>query len=261
MTTDALGDRVKAYEAVTTSRKAFRGQPFCVRLDGKAFHTFTRGLTRPYDKRLSDLMIEITKDLVVEFNPIVGYTQSDEVNLAFYVPCDELRIEYPFVGRFQKIESLTAARATAKFNQLLPAFIPEKAGKLALFDSRAFAVPNVQELYHVFLWRQQDATKNAISMAAQSMFSHKALQHKDGNAMQEMMFQRGVNFNDYPFFFKRGTFVRRKTYEQILTPDQLAKIPEAKRPESGTVTRSAINVEDIWLSKESDPVTRLFGVR
>lgn len=254
---DSLGDRIKSYEAVSTSRKAFKGQPFCVRLDGKAFHTFCRGLKRPYDERLSRLMVECAKDLVAEFGALVGYTQSDEVNLGFYLPADSVS-DHMLHGRFQKLESLTAARITAKFNQLLPAFIPEKAGKLALFDSRAFVVPNIQELYHVFLWRQQDACKNAISMAAQSMFSHKSLQGKHGDEMQEMMFkEKGVNFNDYPAFFKRGTFVRRTTKEIELTPEQIAK----SKNKATTAIRSFMSEEDIWLSKELHPVAKLFGVK
>ncbi len=256
---DTLGDRLKGYEAVTTSRKAFRGQPFVIRLDGKSFSTYTRGLQRPYDKRLSDLMVEVTIDLVEEFGALAGYTQSDEITLGFYLPADS-QSQYVFDGKFQKLESLTAAFATAEFIDQRKRFLPGwKPQILPLFDSRAFVVPNLQELYHAFLWRQQDATKNAISMAASAYFSHSKLHGKTGEEKQEMLFQGpGINFNDYPSFFKRGTFVQRVKKMIELTPEQLQNIPVQHRP-TGPVERTSVEPMDIWLSKEEDPVTRLFG--
>lgn len=257
---DTLGDRIKAYEAATTSRKVHRGQPFCIRLDGKAFHTWTRGLSRPYDERLSKLMVEATQDLVEWSSAKVGYTQSDEINLGFFTPCDESATQLFFGGRLQKLESLAASRLTAFFNSRVPGLLPEKTGKLALFDARAFVVPNLQELYHVFLWRQQDATKNAISMAAQALYSHKELHGKSGDEKQEMMFQKGVNFNDYPYGFKRGTFVQRVVKQVELTPQQLARMKSELRP-TGAVERSFYEAQDIWLSKIDNPVGRLFEVK
>lgn len=257
VSSDTLGDRLKAYEAVTTNRKAFRGQPFVIRLDGKSFSSFTRGLERPYDPNMSELMILTTRALVSEFGALVGYTQSDEISLGFYLPADS-ESQYMFDGSFQKLESLTAAYATVIFNAELSNYLPQKLGSLPVFDSRAFVVPNLQELYHAFLWRQQDATKNAISMAASAYYSHKQLHKKSGDEKQEMLFQKGVNFNDYPAFFKRGTFTQRVKRMVELTPTQLEKIPEARRP-TGPVERSSIEAFDIWLSKEEDPVTRLFG--
>lgn len=253
----SLGDRMKSYEFPGTSRKAFKGQPLVTRLDGKSFHTFTKGLKRPYDERLSRLMVETTKALVDRFHAKVGYTQSDEITLVWYIECDS-SADYPFDGRLQKIESLTAAYATAFFNKKLAEYLPEKAEQLPTFDARAFMVPNLMEAYHSVLWRQQDATKNAISMAAQSMFSHKALQNKNGAQMQEMMWaQHGVNFNDYPAFFKRGTFVRRVKREVVLSEAQLAVMPPQHRP-TGPVVRSGIEAQDIWLSRQAKPLDVLF---
>jgi tRNA(His) guanylyltransferase len=255
---DSLGDRLKSYEAVTTSRKAFRGQPFVIRLDGKSFSSYTRGLQRPYDKRLSDLMVEVTIDLVEEFGALVGYTQSDEITLGFFLPADS-ESQYMFDGKFQKLESLSAAYATAEFIDQRKTFLPGwKPQVLPIFDARAFVVPNLQELYHAFLWRQQDAVKNAISMAASAYHSHGALMGKTGDEKQEMLFQKGVNFNDYPSFFKRGTFVQRVKKMVKLTPEQLANIPVQHRP-IGPVERTSVEPCDIWLTKEEDPVTRLFG--
>lgn len=239
---DALGDRIKSYEAVTTGRRVFRGQPFCIRLDGKAFHSFTRGLRRPYDERLTGLMVETTKHLVSEFGALVGYTQSDEITLGFFLPSGP-ESQYQFDGKLQKLESLSAAFATAYFNRLLPEYLPDKASQLPVFDSRAFAVPNLQELYHVFLWRQQDAVKNAISMAAQAHYSHKQLLGKNGLEKVAMLADKGVVFDEYPAAFRRGTFVRRVQRAMELSPEQLAKIPEGRRPD-GPILRSVIEEHD-----------------
>lgn len=254
---DALGTRMKMYEEPSTSRKAFKGQPLVARLDGKAFHTFTKGLKRPYDKRLSDLMVDTMKALVDRFNANVGYVQSDEITLVWLTTPDST-VELPFSGRFQKLESLLAGFCSAYFNKQLDFYLPEKADQVPYFDCRAFVVPTVQEAYHAVLWRQQDCTKNAISMAAQSMFSHKYLQGRSGSEMQELMWkEKGVNFNDYPAFFKRGTFARRVKEERMLTEEQLAKIPEGHRP-TGPVVRSFVDTVDIWLTKQPDPVATLF---
>lgn len=255
----SIGDRMKSYEAPTTSRVVFKGQPLVVRLDGKAFHTFTKGMARPFDQKLSDLMVGTTKALVDRFHALVGYCQSDEITLVWYLP-SESSAEYPFAGRLQKVESLTAAFATAWFNRNLGQYFPDKVDALPTFDSRAFVVPNLMEAYHAVLWRQQDCTKNAISMAAQSMFSHKALQNKNGPAMQEMMFsQHGVNFNDYPSAFKRGVFAKRIRRERPLTADEKAKMPPHLRNDE-PVVRSSIEIQDLWLSRiQNDRLKVLFG--
>jgi tRNA(His) 5'-end guanylyltransferase len=246
-----LGDRVKGYEQSTTMRKAFKGQPLIVRLDGKNFHAFCKGLKRPFDERLSALMVEVTKYLVETFQARIGYTQSDEITLVWHYQPHETA-EYPFAGRFQKMESLLAAYATAFFNTHLSFHLPEKAGAMPVFDARAFVVPNEREAYHTVLWRQQDCTKNAISMAAQSMFSHKSLQGLHGPEMQERMWkEKGVNFNDYPAAFKRGTFVSRAKVLRVLDEAELARIPEAHRP-TGPVERTETKVRDIWLAKEDN---------
>lgn len=104
--------------------------------------------------------------------------------------------------------------------------MPEKAGALAVFDNRVWAVPNQEEAANTFLWRERDASKNSVSMAARALYSHAQLQDKSGSEMQEMLFQKGINWNDYPAFFKRGTFVLRRTVSRRFTPDELAVLPE-----------------------------------
>jgi len=256
---DSIGDRMKTYEAPTTTRKAFKGQPIIVRLDGSNFHAFTRGLKRPYDKRLSDLMIVVTSALVDRFGASAGYTQSDEITLGWFVDSTS-NTQYPFDGRLQKMESLMAAFATVMFNKAMPEYLPEKKFEAPIFDARAFVVPNLLEAYHSFFWRQQDCTKNAISMAAQSMFSHKSLQGQNSSMMQERMFSEcGINFNDYPAFFRRGTFVRRVKVLKELDFDT-ARLLESRGiplPE-GKVERTELQQSNAWLSKLEDPVAYLF---
>ena len=248
---------MKQYEQPTTGRKAFKGQPLVARLDGKSFHTFTKGLKRPYDERLSKLMVDTTAALVERFQADIGYTQSDEITL-IWTSSPEDAAELNFDGRLQKIETLTASFASVRFNKGLAEALPEKADESPIFDCRAYVVPNLQEAYHALLWRQQDATKNAISMAAQSFYSQKELNGKHSNELQEMIFQKGQNFNDYPFFFKRGTFVRREKVLRELTPAERSAIPEKYRP-TKPVERSELKRFDAWLSKKHDPVDFLFG--
>jgi len=253
----SLGDRMKGYEAPSTTRKAFKGQPLIVRLDGKSFHTYTKGLSRPYDERLSWCMEHTMLSLVDRFQARVGYTQSDEITLAWYHAPHETP-EYPFDGRFQKLESLLAAYCSVKFNHFTGLRLAGHSGE-PIFDARAFVVPNIKEAYHAFLRRQQDATKNAISMAAHTYFSHKSLQGQDGPTMQERLFsEKGINFNDYPAFFKRGVFGKRHKVLRELSPAELARIPEAHRP-TEPVERTVVTSFDCWLSKQEDPVNVLFG--
>ena len=254
----SIGDRMKLYESPSTSRLAFKGQPLIARLDGKSFHSFCKGLNRPYDERLSNLMKVVMSSLVDRFGATVGYTQSDEITLAWFTPTDGTA-EYPFSGRFQKLDSLLASFATAKFNQILETYIPEKGAELPTFDCRSFVVPNLLEAYHSFLWRQQDCTKNAISMAAQSMFSHRRLQGLHGPQMQELMFkEHGVNFNDYPAFFKRGTFARRIKVMKPLEQASIDKIVAVGKPIPTIVERSEIQQSTAWLTKLEDPISFLF---
>jgi tRNA(His) guanylyltransferase len=254
---DDLGTRMKAYERATTLQCAFIGQPIIVRLDGKAFHTFTKGMKRPYDECMSRLMVETMNALVEKFHANVGYTQSDEISLVFYSA--DPKSEYIFGGRFQKIQSLMAAYASVVFNRELGKYFPEKVDAMPIFDARANVVPNLGEAWNNLVWRQGDATKNAISMAAQSMFPHKSLQKLNGKVMQaKMLEEKGVNFNDYPEFFKRGTFSKRVRVERMLTEDEMKDIPKAYRPTT-PVVRSEIREYNWWLVKETNLKETIFA--
>src|SRR4051812_24474708 len=153
MAKDGLGDRCKSYELAEAGRRAMRGLPLLARLDGRAFHTFTRDLKRPYEPGMSIAMIEATRYLVQELNALVGYTQSDEITLAWYESSQSLS-EYDFDGRFQKLASVLAGMASAKFCQLVREHLPAKANETPHFDCRVWQVPSLDDAADVFVWRE-----------------------------------------------------------------------------------------------------------
>lgn len=237
----ALGDRMKAYEAVEAKRRLMPLLPAIARLDGKCFSRFTRGLARPYDERLSQLMAHATEFLVQETGARAGYTQSDEISLLFH--SDVCGSQIFMDGRVAKMTSILAAMASAKFSGLLPTCIPERAGYLALFDCRVWSVPTREEAANVFLWRELDATKNSISMAAREHYSHKQLQGRKSAEMQELLWQKGVNWNDYPTFFKRGTFFCRRVRETSFGAEEIEQLPprhKARENPDLKITRSVV---------------------
>ena len=116
--------------------------------------------------------------------------------------------------------------AALEFNKQLEQHLPKKAGKGAHFDCRVWNVPTAWEAVNALIWRELDATKNSISMAAHCHFSHKELLGKSTKERQEMLFQKGVNWNDYPDFFKRGTYVQSYHQESKFTAAEIEKLPE-----------------------------------
>jgi len=219
-----LGDRMKNYERLEAGRRFIPLLPICARIDGKGFSKFTKQFKRPYDPRMSELMTQTMSYLTEQTQASIGYTQSDEITLVWY--SNEVKSQIFFDGRIQKMTSVLASMTTAFFNSLIAEYIPEKIGTMALFDCRVWQLPTLQEAANTLLWREYDATKNSISMAARHYYSHKALHKKTGNQMQEMLFQKGVNWNDYPAFFKRGIFVQKRRVVRAFTADELKLLPE-----------------------------------
>jgi tRNA(His) 5'-end guanylyltransferase len=214
---------MKFYENQTCGVKMLPRIPVIARLDGKGFSKFTKGLKRPYDERLSRLMIETTKYLVKETNANCGYTQSDEITLMWYT--DKIDSSIYFDGRLFKMTSDLSAMCSVYFNRHLPSYLPEKVDRMPRFDARVFNVPTLDEAVNVFLWREQDATKNSITMAASEYYSHNFLHGKNGSEKQELLFQKGINWNDYPDFFKKGTYIQRKRVLSSFTVEELERLP------------------------------------
>ncbi|MEN0061405.1 MAG: tRNA(His) guanylyltransferase Thg1 family protein [Myxococcota bacterium] len=179
-------------------------------------------MKRPYDERLSELMVQTTIHLVEETGACIGYTQSDEISLVLENREGELYLR----GRVQKLTSILASMATAFFNLKVQASIPERAERPALFDCRAFVVPSREEAANVLLWRELDATKNSVSMASRHHYGHGELMNKSQSEMQDLLHEVGVNWNDYPSFFKRGTFVQRRKVLRPFSDEERDHLPE-----------------------------------
>jgi len=264
-----LDVRQKMYEDIEAQRHLIPLLPIIVRLDGRCFHNWTRGLKRPFDREFHFLMVETTKGLMDESGALLGYTQSDEISLVIY--SGDVDSQVFFDGRVQKLTSVMASICTARFNHLVVQYPPSgdvhvgfKKGDLATFDCRVWNVPTKEEAVNAVLWREQDASKNSISMAARTMFSHNEIHGKTGAEMQEMMFQQhGVNWNDYPDAFKRGTYIQRKTVVRQFSIEELDKLPpkhQARTNPNLKVERHDVVVRDFTpqISKITNRVEFMF---
>lgn len=220
MKNDALGDRMKEFYEDRTRIKLPRRTFTIIRIDGKAFHTYTKGLQRPFDDGLIEDMNATTAYLCKNIQGAkFGYVQSDEISLVL-TDFDDLGTHAWFDNNLQKMVSVAASMATAEFNRLRMMRLmrnsqiflePEhiKAMRMAEFDARAFQIPFIDEVENYFIWRQQDAVRNSISSVAQSLYSTKELHGKKTSDMQELIFQKGINWNDYDFRLKRGAVIAK----------------------------------------------------
>lgn len=239
---DDLGNRMKGYENVFKYQLLRRAYTM-IRIDGKAFHTYTKGLKRPFDEGLTNDMDDTAKYLCKNIQGAVcAFVQSDEISILL-TDFEKIETSAWFDNTLQKMCSVSASMATAKFNQLrllryaqnnscLVGNDPDRLIEvdeylffediynvpLAMFDSRVYQLPTKGEVMNYFIWRQQDTVKNSISSVAQTMFSQKELHGKNGNEKQEMMFQKdGTNWNDFDPKLKRGRMIVKETYEK--SPD------------------------------------------
>jgi tRNA(His) guanylyltransferase len=211
MKKDDFGNRMKGYENVFRQVLP-RRMPVIIRIDGCHFHTYTKGMNKPFDEDLTKAMWETCKYLAQN---IMGckmvYHQSDEISLLI-TNYDKLTTESWFQNNIQKIVSVAASMTTAKFNEVMRGKYPNKP--LATFDARAWVLPH-DEVNNYFLWRQQDATKNSISMVAQANFPHNQLQNLNGKQMQEKLYvEKGINWNDLPVWQKRGVCISKQYYKK-----------------------------------------------
>lgn len=207
---DSLGDRMK--EAENAYRiKLPRRMPVILRVDGQAFHTLTRFAERPWDARFVRGMHRVALHLVSEIaGAQIAYVQSDEVSVLVH-NYKTLYTEAWFDNNLQKMVSIAASTATRVF-AFIDSMNIERVGN---FDCRAFILPEA-DVCNYFIWRQQDAVRNSIQMLAQSLHrtpaghvDQKALNGKNTNALQEMCWQKGQNWNDVPTHLKRGAVVHK----------------------------------------------------
>ena len=197
---DSLGDRMKSYYEQITKTFLPRRTYTIIRVDGKAFHTYTKGLKKPFDEQLVDDM-DVTAMYMCEHiqGAKFAFVQSDEISILL-TDFDALQTDAWFNGNIQKMVSVSASLATAKFNDLRP-------NKIALFDSRVFTIPSYIEVENYFIWRQQDTTRNSISSVAQWLYSPFDLHLKTTNMMQDMCMEKSINWNDYDEKLKRGRLI------------------------------------------------------
>lgn len=226
---DDLGLRMKTFYEQVPKTKLMRRCPALIRIDGKAFHTFTRGFKRPFDDILIKTMQETTKYLCENIQGcVLGYTQSDEITLVL-VDYKKLTSLAWFDYEVQKMCSVAASMTTMKFNQFFSEivedyfdseneeteydFVLSKArDQGAMFDARCFNIPK-EEVTNSLYWRQLDASRNSIQMVGQANFSHKELQNKSCNEIKDMLMeQKNINWNDLPTYQKRGSCVVKEKY-------------------------------------------------
>jgi len=261
--TDELGNRMKAYEGVESGRRLMPLLPAMARLDGRSFSNFTKGLNRPFDESFIALMQHVTRYLVSSTGACAGYVQSDEISLAWYSTTHASEIF--FDGRVQKMTSVLAAMATLEFNRLLASgeYLPlSYYDKRPMFDCRVWNVPNITEGANTFLWRQNDCTKNSISMLAHHYFSHARLQGLHTGQMRDLLVNEAQrNWNDEPWAFKRGTFVQKQKTRRPFTTDELEGLPpmhQARRFPDLHVERTEYITKDLWLAKVFNRAEVLF---
>lgn len=229
---DSLGDRMKEFYENRSKTYLTRKSFVVCRWDGRCFHSLCRNFKKPYDEIFHNAMNETMKYLCENIQGCkLGYTQSDEITLIL-TDTDTLTTDAWFDYSVQKMCSIGASMATFAFNRALARFVDEyynivwddivedwrgtdeevayykkllkAVEKGGMFDCRCFNIPQ-EEVVNCLIWRQGDATRNAIQMLGQCNFTHKELQGKSNDVIQDMLFtQKGINFNDMPTEFKRG---------------------------------------------------------
>ena len=249
MDTSDLAKRMKDYE-IRNRYFLQKRIPVAIRVDMRAGHTFTRGFKRPFDDIFMKSMQETAKYMCENMgNAKLAYVQSDEITIIL-TDYDTLETDCWFNYRTDKLCSISASMATMIFNKIfkekVESFIEDGGAfslaqlnynqmkmepylkaieKGAMFDARCFNIPK-EEVTNLIYWRQLDATRNSIQMVGQANFSHKELQGKSCNMIQDMLHeQKGINWNDYPTVYKRGTAVIYDNYQnpQSLTNGDIIK--------------------------------------
>lgn len=202
---DDLGNRMKSQYENRTRYYVPRRTYTIIRLDGKSFHTYTKGLKRPFDKDLqTDIDVAICMMMCEIQGAVFAYTQSDEISILltdFAKPTTDAW----FDGNIQKIASVSASIMTAEFNKLRILLALTHSTNFddilemqsAYFDSRVFTIPDPIEVMNYFRWRQKDCIRNSISMVAHSHFSHKELLNKSQNDIHEMLYQKEINWSKH----------------------------------------------------------------
>lgn len=286
---DELGKRMKSYYEEIPKTRLMRRTPVIIRLDGKAFHTFTRGFKRPFDDILIDTMQETMKYLCENIQGcVLGYHQSDEISL--------LLIDYKrfnsaawYDYEIQKVVSISASMATMAFNKFFRTRVERYTGFLedtdigvisdrkdyidtlrramesgAMFDSRVFNIPK-EEVTNYFYWRQLDAARNSVQMVGQAHFSHKQLHKKTCNMIQDMlMLEKNINWNNFPTHQKRGSCAIKEEYfvpgegNQVNIPEGCTDLDDAEIEYGTWRTRWIVDTEiPLFVNEDREYIEKL----
>lgn len=211
---DSLGNRMKAYEKASRPFLTKR-TPVILRIDGRAFHTFTRNCEKPYDTRLIKSMVEAVCAVAMDMQGFkLGYIQSDEASFLI-TDYDDINTQGWFNYNLSKMISISASVMTANFNEEFRRYCPDSP--FATFDSRAFNI-SPMDVSNYFLWRGKDWARNSLQMFCRSFFSHKQLNNKNREDMHEMLHSIDKNWiTDTSFQERNGTFISKSTVGMLKT--------------------------------------------
>lgn len=195
---DSLGDRMKNYYENRSRYYLTRRTPIIMRLDGNSFSNLTKKCKRPFDDEFIFSMTTTARYLVEKIQGAkCAYIQSDEISILI-TDFDDIKTEAWFDNNIQKIVSVSAGMASVTFSKLFK--------RDGIFDSRVFNLPK-EEVCNYFIWRQKDWERNSLQMVARSYYSPKELYQKNKQDINEMLYQKGVNWSKLSNIVKRGTFL------------------------------------------------------
>lgn len=249
---DPLGDRQKEYENSTRYYLPRRSYTL-LRIDGKSFHTFCKNLIKPFDDGFIEDMdataMYLCKNIM---GAKCAFVQSDEISILI-ADYEKIETQAWFNNNLQKMCSVSASMATRAFNEARfkrtiilsnsdNSIVDNKVMKWAEFDSRVWQIPQRTEVFNYLVFRQQDTTRNSIQSVAQTLYSQKELNGKTSNQQQEMIFAKGINWNDYAPKYKRGRMIIKEAY---------IKIPETVNDTvNDSVNRTEPSLRTRWISQE-----------
>lgn len=279
MDNTALAKRMKKYYEEVPKTRLIRRMPVCIRLDGKAFHTFLKGFKKPFDdifiKTMQDTMRYLCQNIQ---GCVLGYSQSDEISLIL-IDYQKLTTSAWFDYNVQKICSVSSSMATLAFNKLLKNNVDEyrfskwdgilkyedgeneyiktllrAVDEGAMFDSRCFNIPK-EEAANLIFWRQFDASNNSVQMVGQAYFTQEELNNKNTNQIQDMlMTQKGINWNDYPIYQKRGSCcIKRKFWIDKNDGCEFSEEYSCELEKAGVNSDNAIKKTE-WIIDKNIPI-------
>lgn len=234
------GDLAKRFEEQTTSQKLIPGLPVYARMDGKSFSTLTKKFKTPYDEDFRAVMGRVSVALMKETGAIISYNQSDEISLVWDVEYNS-RSQFLFDGTvFKLVGELAALTSLLFYKEAMKVWPDYIENRLPRFDARIINLPNKEAVIDTLHWREDDATKNSITMAARKYYKHSELHKKNSSNKLDMLMDKGVNWNKYPDFFKKGQYFVKRKFKTELDKDLLNKIPEKHREQNRFVERTII---------------------